>query len=184
MKWKLIANSRHKNKWVVPLFLNTKLSFQIIAIPIFHSLYQENTIMVIIVFVTWTFIRWPEGAMEVVMTSNYYKMSKTWPWNYFIGPKSLSDILCSIDLISSNGFHDVLFRFLHFFFPNMNFHDGLFKSFIFVFKHESMMVVAWVTGSIITLCVLEHQLHCGCQWLASIMKGVDMERSSSSQMLG
>jgi hypothetical protein len=46
-----------------------------------------------------------------------------------------------------------------------------------------MMVVAWVTGSIITLSVLEHQLHCGCQWLASIMKGVDMERSSSAQML-
>ncbi len=130
MKWKLSANSRQKNKWVVPLFLNAKLSFQIIAIPIFHSLYQENTIMVIILFVTWTFIRWAKGAMEVVMTSNDYKMSKTWAWNYFIDPKSLSDILCSIDLISSHSFHDVLFRFFHSFFPNINFHDGLLKSFI------------------------------------------------------
>ncbi len=130
MKWKLSTNSRQKNKWVVPLFLNAKLSFQIIAIPIFHSLYQENAIMVIILFVTWTFIRWAKGAMEVVMTFNDYKMSKTWAWNYFIVPNSLSDILCSIDLISSNSFHDVLFRFLHSFFPNMNFHDGLLKSFI------------------------------------------------------
>jgi hypothetical protein len=67
------------------------------------------------------------------MTFNDYKMSKTWARIYFIGPKSLSDILCSIDLISSNGFHHVLFRFLHSFFPNMNFHDGLLKS-LFCFQ--------------------------------------------------